>query len=59
MGSVIPVSIEVNAAESKRPPTTFLFDGFAVAYIAKDAPTNPKIMIGYLPVMNLVASTLK
>ena len=59
IGSVIPVSMEVSAAESNRPATAFLFSGFAVRYIASAAPGSPKIMSGNLPDMNLVAETAK
>ena len=58
-GSVIPVSMEVSAAESNRPPTAFLFSGFAVRYIASAAPGRPKIISGNLPDINLVADTAK
>ena len=30
IGSVIPVSIEVKAADNNKPPTTFFFSGLAV-----------------------------
>ena len=46
IGSVTPVITEVNAAESKRPLTTFFLLLFANLYIAKDAPGSPKIIIG-------------
>ena len=58
-GSVIPVNIEVNAAESNKPPTIFFFSGFAQRYIANAAPGHPKIINGNLPDINLVAETLK
>ena len=58
-GSVIPVNIEVNAADNNKPPTAFLFSGFAHLYIASAAPGKPNIISGNLPDMNLVASTLK
>ena len=57
IGSVIPVSIEVSAAESKSPPTSFLFSGRAVLYIAYAAAGRPKIINGNLPDINLVADT--
>ncbi len=54
---MIPVSIEVSAAERSRPPTTFFFSGRAVLYIANAAAGRPKIMNGNLPDINLVADT--
>ena len=44
IGSVIPVSIEVRAAESRRPLAAVFFDGFAQRYMARAAPGRPKIM---------------
>ena len=58
-GSVIPVSIEVRAAESKSPATAFFFSGFAVLYMASAAPGRPKIINGNLPDMKRVADTAK
>ena len=58
-GSVIPVSIEVRAAESKSPATAFFFSGFAVLYMARAAPGRPKIINGNLPDMKRVADTAK
>ena len=58
-GSVIPVSIDVKAAEIKRPPAIFLFSGFAQRYIAKAAPGSPKIISGNFPAIKRVASVLK
>ena len=57
IGSVIPVTAEVKAADNKSPPTTFLFPGFA-HYIARAAPGKPNIISGNLPAINLVAETL-
>ena len=57
MGSVIPVIIDVKAADNNKPDTAFLFSGFAVLYIASAAPGSPKIIKGNLPDMNLVAET--
>ena len=34
-GSVIPVSIEVRAADNKRPATASFFSGFATLYMAR------------------------
>ena len=58
-GSVIPVSIEVRAADKRRPATASFFSGFATLYMASAAPGRPKIMSGNLPVINLVADTAK
>ena len=59
IGSVIPVSIDVKAADRSNPPTIFLFCGFALLYIARAAPGNANIISGNLPDINLVAKTLK
>ena len=56
-GSVMPVSMEVSAAEMSRPPTTLRFSGLAVRYMASAAPGRPKIISGNLPDMKRVAST--
>ena len=56
-GSVMPVIIEVRAAESKSPPATFFLEGFATLYIASAAPGRPKIIRGNFPLINLVALT--
>ena len=56
---MIPVSIDVRAAERRRPPTSFFFSGSAHLYIARAAPGRPRIMNGNLPDMNLVADTAK
>ena len=58
-GSVIPVNIDVRAAENSKPPTCFFFSGFAVRYIARAAPGRPKIMKMNSPEKYLVASALK
>ena len=58
-GSVIPVNIEVKAADKSKPSTAFLFSGFEVLYIARAAPGRPKIINGNLPAINLVADTAK
>src|SRR5690625_748016 len=42
-GSVTPATSEVNATGSKTAFARALFSGFAVWYIAKEAPTNPNI----------------
>ena len=44
IGSVIPVSIEVSAAESKSPPATFFLCVLAQVYMASAAPGSPKII---------------
>ena len=59
MGSVIPVSILVRAADKKRLLTTFFDSSLALRYIAKAAPGKPNIIIIYSPEKYLVASTLK
>ena len=53
----MPVSMEVSAADSSRPATTFRFSGRAARYMAKAAPGRPKIIMGNLPDINRVAST--
>ena len=58
-GSVMPVSMEVSAAEISRPPTVLRFSGLAVRYMASAAPGRPKIISGNLPAINRVASTEK
>ena len=59
MGSVIPVSIQVSAADNSRPPAAFFFSGFAQRYIASAAPGSPKIIKINSPEKYLVASALK
>ena len=59
MGSVIPVSIEVNAAESNKPPATFFFSERAQVYIANAAPGKPNIIKGNFPLIKRQASTEK
>ena len=56
-GSVMPVSMEVRAADSSRPATTLRFSGRAARYMARAAPGRPKIISGNLPAMNRVAET--
>ena len=56
-GSVIPVIMEVRAADSSRLPTTFFFSGRAARYMAKAAAGRPKIMNGNLPDIKRVAET--
>ena len=56
-GSVIPVIMDVSAADNKSPSTSFFFSGFAVLYIASAAPGSPKIIRGNFPDINLVAET--
>ena len=58
-GSVIPVIIEVRAADRSKLPTTFFFSGRAVLYIANAAAGRPNIMNGNFPAINLVADTEK
>ena len=58
-GSVIPVIIEVRAADRSKLPTTFFFSGRAVLYIANAAAGRPNIMNGNFPAINLVAETEK
>ena len=58
-GSVIPVTAEEMAADSKRLPTAFLFSGRAQVYIARAAPGRPNIINGNLPLIKRVAATLK
>ena len=59
MGSVMPVSIQVSAAESSRPPAAFFFSGLAQRYMARAAPGRPKIMKMNSPEKYRVASALK
>ena len=59
MGSVIPVSIQVSAAESSSPPAARFFSGFAQRYIARAAPGSPKIIKINSPEKYRVASALK
>src|SRR5699024_11032445 len=42
-GSVIPAIIAVKVAGTSRPATVFLFDFFAVTYMAKAAAGKPKM----------------
>ena len=56
-GSVIPVNMDVSAADSNKPLTFLRFSGRAVRYIASAAPGNPKIISGNFPDINRVADT--
>ena len=56
---MIPVSIQVSAAENKSPPACFFFSGFAVRYMASAAPGRPNIIKINSPEKYLVASALK
>ncbi len=58
-GSVIPVIMEVSAADAKSPATASFFSGFATLYIASAAPGSPKIINGNLPDIKRVADTAK
>ena len=59
MGSVIPVSIQVRAADRRSPPAAFFFSDLAWRYMASAAPGSPKIMKMNSPEKYLVASALK
>ena len=59
MGSVIPVSIQVRAAESRSPPAAFFRSGFAHLYMARAAPGRPNIIKINSPEKYRVASALK
>lgn len=56
---MMPVNMDVRAADKSRPPATLRFSGFAVRYMARAAPGRPKIMKMNSPEKYRVASALK